>query len=248
MQLGMEIALVALDAKARFRASVPRHALIDLVDTVKAVRSSAARHAFQVGLEGGSATQLTGYEAHKVFERKLRRIAAISGGDSQDGGLFPGTELRNFQVLARFGSVLLARASIFEVRALPSACTTRKNGSSLNSPFSHQEELFSLERGDDPTMFALLLTCRDKEVRGRYHEVAIGLVEPDYSGFIFYEVADSFIAGYGTSGASGETSKDEMTARGAPQLDIKLRNVKTPFEGGERPPDQSEEEEGSTPP
>lgn len=241
MQLGMEVALVAFDATARFRTNVPRHALIDLVDTVKAVRSSAARHALQVGLEGGSATQLTGYEAHKVFERKLPRIAITSGGESQDGGLFPGTELRNFQMLARFGSVLLARASIFEIRALPSACTTRRNGSRLNSAFSHQEELFSREWGDDPTMFALLLTCRDKEARGRYHEVAVGAVEPDYSGFIFYEDADSFIAGYGALGAGGYTSEPGTAARGTPKLDIKLRNVKTPFEGGEQAPPSEEE-------
>jgi hypothetical protein len=235
MQIGMEVALPALDAKARIRASVPRPALIDYSDTVRAVRSSAARHAVQVGLEGGSATQLTGYEAHKVFERKLRGIAIAHGGGSQDGGFFPDTTLRNFQVLAQHGCVLIARATIFEVRALPSACTSRRNGSSLNWPYSRQEGLFPRERSDDPTIFALLLTCRDKELRGKYHEVAIGVIEPDYSGFIFYEDVDSFIAGYIEIAGGHVDPTDGTDAATGDGFHIKLRDVKTPFEGGEHP-------------
>jgi hypothetical protein len=239
----MEMALAALDAKARFRAKVPRDAMISLGEGVRAIRSSAARRALQIGLIGRSATEVTGYETHKVMERKLASIAAAYGGTSREGGFFPQTELRNFQMLADFGSVLIARASIVEVRALPPRCTTRTNGSELNFPYSHQDDLFRPPMSDEPPMFALLLTCRDKEVRGKYHEVAIAVIEPDYSGFIFYEDVDTFIAGYTKGSESADDPTSETDTAAPDGFQIKLRDVKKPFEGGEHP-QLPEEESG----
>src|ERR1019366_1924912 len=50
LQTAMEIALRAFDAKTRFRANVPRGALIDLVENTRAARSAAARHAMLLGV------------------------------------------------------------------------------------------------------------------------------------------------------------------------------------------------------
>ena len=166
-----------------------------------------------LGLSGRAASEVTGYQTHKVVERKFAAVAAAHRGTSIDGGVFPGTALRNFQMLAVFGSVLIARATIGEVRALPKQCASRVNGSTINWPFSGQEGLFPPEPLDDPAMFALLLTCKDKEVRGRFHEIALGVIEPDHSGFIFYEFADSFISSYRSDGSDETSVEDKPTPR-----------------------------------
>ena len=243
MQTAKETALSALDPKARFRAAVPRNALIDISESVRTARSSAAKRALFLGLQGGAAAQLTGYEAHKVMELRLAAIARSYGGAPFDGGLFPRTSLRNFQMMADFDGVLIVRASIVEVWALPTRSTTRVNGSTLNWPYSKQTELYPREHSVDPPMLALLLTCRDKEVRGRYHEVAIAAMEPDHGGFIFYENVDSFIAGY-ESHDSGDATPDKIpTSRPQGPLPMTLRNPRVPFVGGEHPdvPDDKEE-------
>ena len=241
--------MAALDAKALFRANVPRNALIDLVEGVRAIRSAAAQHASRLGLQGSAATQLVGYETHKVMESKLKRVADAYNGASQDGGCFPGTELRCHQMLATWGPILIARASIREARALPTSCATRKNGSSLNWPYSKQTEMGFRHPADDPPMFAMILTCRDIEVRGKFHEIAIAAMEADCSGFIFYESADTFIAGYGAPDAMSDgSSGTSPTPPSGPPLPMQLRgDVKKPFEGGEHPKEDGEGRGGGIP-
>lgn len=234
----------ALDAKARFRADVPRDLLLSLVEGLRDARSQAARNASLVGLDGRAATELTGYQTHKVFEKKLIRLASSRGSGAIDGGFFPGTTLRCYQGLGMFGSVLIARASIFESRALPPQCATRINGSTINWPYSRQGELLGRDPGDDLKMFALLLTCRDKEVRGKFYEVAIGAIEPDYAGFIFYENVESFIAGY------DEVAPEPVDGSGSTAsspFNLVLRNPSKPFEGGETPQPPDEEGGGTQP-
>lgn len=240
----MEMALLSLDVKARFRADVPRRALLDIVEATRAARSQAAKNAALVGLTGRAATALTGYQTHKVMEKRLAALALAYGGLSLDGGLFPGTTLRGFQVLAKFGGVLIARASIVESRALPTRCATRINGSTINWPFSGQRGLFPQDPGADPQMFALLVTCRDKEVRGKFHELAIALIEPDYSGYILYEDADSFIAGYDAGEGHASTTGTPPMPPSSGSFNIILRNPSKPFEGGESPKQPDEEGDG----
>jgi hypothetical protein len=86
------------------------------------------------------------------------------------------------------------------------------------------------------------LTCRDRHDVGKFHEVAVAVIESDFSGFAFYEEIDSFIAGYGEGHASAEKDKAPAPDGPAP-LGIELRKDVKPFIGGEVAASQNESNE-----
>ncbi|WP_314964137.1 hypothetical protein, partial [Bradyrhizobium cosmicum] len=46
-------------------------------------------------------------------------------------------------------------------------------------------------------IFAALLVARDRERAGKIEEIAVGVIESNYEGFLYYETLDSFLAGEG---------------------------------------------------
>jgi hypothetical protein len=92
-------------------------------------------------------------------------------------------------------------------------------------PTATEEELVHL----------LLLTCRDRNDVTRLIDVAVGVIEPDFSEYIFYESVDRFCEGYDESGG-------EPMVPPAPKGPIlSLRRGAAPFVGPESKPGENDE-------
>ncbi len=96
-----------------------------------------------------------------------------------EGATFPGTELRNYQVLGTYDRVLVGKASIVEVGTLPTRNMTRGNGARFNKHFSAQPELTGLHAPvkDDGFLYVTILTCRDRHDMEKFHEIAVAVIE-----------------------------------------------------------------------
>jgi hypothetical protein len=231
----MKAALVA----QIIRQDVSKDHLIDLADEARACRKIAAEHALYMGLTGKSANRITGMATYELMEKRLYELTESVGGFPLEAGCFPGTTLRNYQTLGRHGRVLIGRASMSEIGALPSANLTRTHGAMLNSSYGTQPYLDGLAPAStEELLYVLLLTCRDSRSVKDLAEVAIGVLEPDFSGFIMYETIDRFLGGYGAI-------PDPATPRGpddAQSLGLSLKPKVQPFIGGEARPELREDE------
>lgn len=223
------------------RADVPRDVLIDLADAARASRKLAGEHALGMGLAGKSANRIAGMAAHELMELRLCELTEAAGGLVLEGGCFPGTTLRSYQSLCRYGRVLIGKASISEIGALPNPNMTRANGAKLNVPYGSQTYLEGLEpqAPTEDVVYMLLLTCRDRNDVKSLAEVAIGVLEPDCSGFVMYQKVDRFLGSYDAAPVVRDPSGDRP--RSATPAGLSLKPIAAPFVGGETEPEDADD-------
>ena len=56
-----------------------------------------------------------------------------------------------------------------------------------------------MELPEEEVVYAILMTVRDRENVEKIDHIALGVLEHDFSGFLFYREFDSFLGGYAHS-------------------------------------------------
>lgn len=223
------------------REDVTKDQLIDVADMLRSTRKIAGDHAGAMGLEGRSALRIAGFGAYEIQTKRFPELTLLQGGIVIEGENFPGTELRSFQPISRYGRVLFGKASIPDPGGLPTQNVTRGNGAKVNVRHGTAEFLPGLAppAPTEDVVYVLLLTCRDRNDPAKYQHVAIAALEPDFSGFIFYQTLDAFIAGYGEEEASTAGAGAPAAPARAP-LGLELKKGVAPFQGSEAPGEGSD--------
>jgi hypothetical protein len=219
--------------KRIIREDVDKDKLIDIADLLRSTRKTAGEHAGAMGLAGRQALRIAGFSAYELQAKLLPELTLGQGGVVIEDDNFPGTELRSFQPICRYGRVLFGKASIPDAGELPTRNVTRSNGAKVNVLLGSATFLPGLEPAapTEDVVYVLLLTCRDRNDLARYQHVAIAALEPDFSGFIFYESLDHFIAGYGE--ICSEIGTHGATSPATASLGLELKKGVTPFQGSE---------------
>jgi len=225
----------------RLHSVLNRDLLLDLEDRERA----EALKAFEMvrdgsGLQGKRARELEGQARFRMMEKGFEEVCAQHGGQLLDGGVLPATDLKVFQPFMRFegdgGGVILGLAAMPDRRLLPGKNKSRLAGVKLNY---HLAPRLDFDAGGPKIgdIFALLLISRDKGRSGTLEEIAIGVVNSEYTAFLFYESLDEFLRGAGDA-TGPETSPLPPTPAAVPRITLKKKVV--PFV----PPEANEHDEG----
>jgi len=226
------------DIKGHIVSTLPRDLLIDLFDTAAA----RARQAHELvrdhtDLTGRSARGLEGHARFRLMEKGFQDTCERHGGMRLEGDVIPGTDLRYYQPFMRFGGdqpgVLLGLASMPAPRELPAKNQSRLAGVTLNYLLTPRLDL----EGDGGTakpgdIFVLFLFVRDPSQGGRLQEVAIGVIDAEYQGFLAYETVETFMGAY-----APPPTETEPTPESQPLVTLK----KTPK--AFKPPEQPDSDE-----
>ncbi|MGE4248164.1 MAG: hypothetical protein AB7F09_02160 [Parvibaculaceae bacterium] len=216
--------MTAEEIKARIVSTLPRDLLIDLLDTAVA----RARQAHELirdntDLTGRSARGLEGQARFRLMEKGFQDTCESHGGMLLEGDVIPGTDLRYYQPFMRFGGdqpgVLLGLASMPEPRELPAKNQSRLAGVMLNYQLTPRLDL----EGDGGTakpgdIFVLFLFARDPSQGGRLQEVAIGVINAEYQGFLAYETVETFMGAY-----APPSTETEPAPEGQPLVTLKKK-------------------------
>lgn len=232
--------MTADEIKARIVSTLPRDLLIDLLDTAVA----RARQAHELirdntDLTGRSARGLEGQARFRLMEKGFQDICERHGGMRLEGDVIPGTDLRYYQPFMRFGGdrpgILLGLASMPEPRELPTKNQSRLAGVTLNYHLTPRLDLEGDGRTAKPgDIFVLFLFARDPSQGGRLQEVAIGVIDAEYQGFLVYESVEAFMAAY-----APPPPETEQTPESQPLVTLK----KTPK--AFKPPEQPDSDESA---
>lgn len=204
--------MTADEIKARVVNALPRDLLIDLLDTAKA----RTRQAYELihhntDLTGRNARGLEGQARFRLMEKGFQDTCERHGAVRLEGDVIPGTDLRYYQPFMRFGSdqpgVLLGLASMPVPKELPTKNRSRLAGVSLNYKLTPSLDLEGDGRTAKPgDIFVLLLFARDPFRAGRLEEVAMGVVDAGYQGFLLYETVETFLAAFAPSATDTDLS------------------------------------------
>lgn len=232
--------MTADEIKARIVSTIPRDLLIDLLDTAMA----RARQAHELirdntDLTGRSARGLEGQARFRLMEKGFQDTCERHGGMRLDGDVIPGTDLRYYQPFMRFGGdglgILLGLASMPEPRELPTKNQSRLAGVTLNYHLTPRLDLEGDGRTAKPgDIFVLLLFARDPSQGGRLQEVAIGVINAEYQGFLAYEAVEKLMAAY-----APPSTETEPTPASQPL--VTLKKMPKAF----RPPEQLDSDEAA---
>lgn len=197
--------MTADEIEARIVSTLPRDLLIDLLDTAVA----RARQAHELirdntDLTGRSARGLEGQARFRLMEKGFQDTCELHGGTRLDGEVIPGTNLRYYQPFMRFGGdqpgVLLGLASMPEPKELPTKNQSRLAGVTLNYHLTPRLDLEGDGKAAKPgDIFVLFLFARDPSQGGRVQEVAIGVIDTEYKGFLAYKTVEMFMEAYAPS-------------------------------------------------
>jgi hypothetical protein len=232
--------MTADEIKARIVGILPRDLLIDLLDTAVA----RARQAHELirdntDLSGRSARGLEGQARFRLMEKGFQDTCELHAGVRLEGDVIPGTDLRYYQPFMRFGGnqpgVLLGLASMPEPREMPAKNQSRLAGVTLNYRLTPRLDL----EGDGQTakpgdIFVLFLFARDPAQGGRLQEVAIGVIDTEYQGFLAYETVEALMGDYAPTPTQMEPAQE-----GQPLVTLK----KTPK--AFRPPERPDSDEAA---
>jgi hypothetical protein len=221
------------DIKARIVETLPRDMLIDLLDTA-AARARQAHELIRdnTDLTGRSARGLEGQARFRLMEKGFQDTCELHGGVRLEGDVIPGTDLRYFQPFMRFGGdrpgVLLGLASMPEPKDLPMKNRSRHAGVTLNYVLTPRLDL----EGDGGTakpgdIFVLFLFARDPSQAGSLQEVAIGVIDAKYHGFLAYVTIEALMGAYAASVSEADVTPDSQPL-------VKLKKAPKAF----RPPEQ----------
>ncbi len=224
---------------ATIAETLPRDLVIDLLD-MAAARARQAHELIRdnTDLSGRSARGLEGQARFRLMEKGFQDTCENYGGVRLDGDIVPGSDLRCFQPFMRFGGsksgILLGLASMSAPREVPTKNQSRSAGVTLNyrlSPgFDFEGEGRSAKPGD---IFVLLLFARDPSSGGRLQEVAIGVIDAKYEGFLAYEPVEAFLANYAPASESSKKPKSP------PAAVVTLKKQPQVFKAPENPADDA---------
>jgi hypothetical protein len=220
--------------------TLPRDLILDLFD-MAAARARQAHELIRdnTDLSGRSARGLEGQARFRLMEKGFQDVCENYGGVRLEGDVIPGSDLRCFQPFMRFGGsgagILLGLSSISAPREMPTKNQSRVAGVTLNyhlSPgFDFDGEGRSAKPGD---IFVLLMFARDPSMGGRLEEVAIGVIDSKYEGYLAYEPVEGFLASYALPAPLPDSSID-----GSATPSIKLKTQPKEFKAPERPADDN---------
>jgi len=185
-----------------FSTFFPRDMIIDLNDMTTALALEAHKIVSErTKLKGKSARGAEGQLRFRILEQGFQEICEQHGGVLIENGLaIGGTVHRIYQPFMRFSKgdgtgVILAIASMPGKRELPVKNESRKAGVMLNY---HVTPRLALDKSDPQLgdTFVLFLTARDRAKAGQIEEVAIGVIDSKYEGYVFYETIERFMARY----------------------------------------------------
>lgn len=229
--------------KSRLRGTLHRELLLDLADRLRA----EALKAFEMvrdrsGLEPKRARELEGQARFRMMEQGFEEVCALHGGQLLEGGVIPATDFKVFQPFMRFegdgSGIIFGLATMPDRHLVPGKNRSRLAGVTLNYYLEPRLDLDGRGRkiGD---IFVLLLVSRDKEKAGLLDEIAIGVVNAEYSAFLFYESLEQFLSGH--RDATAPVSPAPPLPAPAP-TGVTLRKNVRPFVPPEAPKrDDSEE-------
>lgn len=231
--------------RLRLRRVLPSSLILDLEDRIKA----DALHAHEVvrdGFEGLTpvrARAIEGQARFRISEQGFEEVCAEHGGHLLEGGVIPKTDLRVHQPFMRFEhegqGVILALASMPESGMLPAKNKSRLAGVTVNYELSLRLD-FDGKGPKIGDIFVTLLVARDRERAGKIEEIAVGVIESNYEGFLYYETVDSFLSGDGDV----EPDAPAPTPIAPPTVDqpkVTLKKGVKPFVPPEAPTAKNEE-------
>lgn len=232
--------MAADEIKARIVGTLPRDLLIDLLDTA-AARARQAHELIRdnTDLTGRSARGLEGQARFRLMEKGFQDTCELHGGMRLEGDMIPGTDLRYYQPFMRFGGdqpgVLLGLASMPAPRELPTKNQSRIAGVTLNYHLTPRLDL----EGDGGTakpgdVFVLFLFARDPSQGGSLQEVAIGVIDAEYKGFLAYETVETFMEAYAPPSTESEPAPESQPL-------VTLKKTPKAF----RPPEQPDSDEAA---
>jgi hypothetical protein len=232
--------MTADEIKARIVSALPRDLLIDLLDT-SAARTRQAHELIRdnTDLTGRSARGLEGQARFRLMEKGFQDTCELHGGMRLEGDVIPGTELRYYQPFMRFGGdqpgILLGLASMPVPKELPTKNQSRLAGVTLNYRLTPRLDL----EGDGGTakpgdIFVLFLFARDSSQGGRLQEVAIGVINAEYQGFLAYETVETLMGAYAPPSTGTESTPESQPL-------VTLKKTPKAF----KPPEQLDSEESA---
>ncbi|WP_156918186.1 hypothetical protein [Bradyrhizobium sp. Cp5.3] len=231
--------------RSRLRTVLSRNLLIDLEDRIKA-EALRAHEVVRDGFEGLTPLRARGLEGQARFrscEQGFEDVCSLHGGHLLEGGVMPKTDLRIHQPFMRFEhegqGIILALASMPATGALPAKNKSRLAGVSVNYELSLRLDF----DGTGPKIgdiFVALLVARDRDRAGKIEEIAVGVIESNYEGFLYYEPLNSFLAG--EDGVAPDVPPPTPIAPPeAEQPQVMLKKVMRPFVPPEAPTVNKEE-------
>jgi hypothetical protein len=234
--------------RSLLRPVLPRELVIDLEDRIRADALKAhevVRDGFE-GLTRLRARQLEGQARFRVCEQGFEDVCALHGGHLLEGGLIPKTDLKIHQPFMRFEregqGVILALASMPEAGTLPVKNKSRVAGVSINYELSLRLD-FDGKAAKIGDVFAVLLVARDRERAGKIEEIAVGIIESTYEGFLYYEPIDEFLSGSETAAPSTAPTTAPSVETERPK--VTLKKVVKPFVPPEAPGGEEDDAQGN---
>ena len=231
------------EIKARIVEALPRDLVVDLLDTAAA----RARQAHELvrdntDLTGRSARGLEGQARFRLMEKGFQDTCELHGGLRLEGDVIPGTDLRYYQPFMRFGGdhpgVLLGLASMAAPGELPSKNLSRRAGVKLNYHLTPRLDLERDGRTAKPgDIFVLLLFARDPSRGGLLQEVAVGVIDSEYQGYLAYDTIEAFMEAYAPTPVKPAQPSE------SPPL-VTLKKTAKAF----RPPEQPDSDEAADDP
>jgi hypothetical protein len=233
--------------RARLRAVLPRDLFIDLEDRLRA--ESVKAHEMirdHSGLTRKRAREAEGQARFRMCEQGFEDVCALEGGHLLEGAVIPMTDLRIHQPFMRFEQdgqgVILALATMPETGSLPARNKSRLAGVSINYNLSLRLDL----DGTGPKVgdiFAVLLVARDRERAGKIEEIALGVIDSSYEGFLYYEALDGFLSDAIEAGPDDRPTPPTPDVA-VPAAHVTLKKLVKRFVPPEAP--EPEDEEGGT--
>ncbi len=191
------------DLKSYLMTHLSRDLLIDLYD----MASAQALKAFEgvrdhFSLDEKRARELVGHARFRMLEKGFVDVCQLHGGQLLPDGMIPGRGVRAFQPFVRFGGeeagVVLGIASMPMAKDVPNKNQSRAAGVLLNEFLTPRLDLgdVAAKPGD---VFVLFLFARDRGRPGMIEEVAVGIIDAEYTAYLLYETVDNFLAAYAPS-------------------------------------------------
>lgn len=234
------------DFKGLLRPDLHKELLIDLEDRARA----EAVKAFEMvrdrsGLDRKRARELEGQARFRMMEQGFEEVCALHGGRLLEGGLIPNSELKVFQPFMRFAvekrGVILGLAAMPDRKVIPAKNKSRVAGVTLNYNLSPRFDFHGAgpKIGD---IFALLLVSRHRDKSGLIDEIAVGVVDSNYSTFLFYEPLEKFLSGHADAPVRPVLPIAPMSGS-EKATTVTLKSNVTPFVPPEAPKRENEDEE-----